>query len=171
MRYKYWLGVGASLILGLIFGAAGLSKLLHPAEAFKIFFNPFSPFPSLFTPDMARMVVIWLPRIELIIGLLLISGVATKLVATFSSVLIIGFIAANSWLISHGLGFEPCDCFGGEEIIAQAELTVRGSLYMDIGMLALVLATLFGYPGKFLLTRPWYLRAKVVDDSMSKEVS
>ena len=33
------------------------------------------------------MVVIWLPRIEFVVGLLLITGVAAKLVAVFSSLL------------------------------------------------------------------------------------
>ncbi len=86
-QYKYPLAVGASLILGLILGTAGLSKVLNPAETFKIFLDPFNPFPGLFTPEIARMVIIWLPRIELVVGLLLITGVAARLVAAFSSLL------------------------------------------------------------------------------------
>jgi len=120
---------------------------------------------------MARLVVIWLPRIELIVGLLLIIGVAARLVAAFSTLLIIGFIYSNSWLLAHGLGLEPCDCFGFNEALMQVELTVRSSLYIDAGMLALVLLILFYYPGKFIQFHPWYFKSKIADSPTDKEVS
>ena len=47
-QYKYPLAIGASLILGLILGTAGLSKALNPAEIFIIFTDPFNPFPRPF---------------------------------------------------------------------------------------------------------------------------
>ena len=168
-RYKYPLAVGASLVLGLILGTAGLSKALNPAETFKIFMDPFNPFPGLFTPEMARMVIIWLPRIEIVVALLLIIGVAARLVAAFSSVLIAGFIYCNSWLLVHGLGLEPCDCLSLDAVLAQGEITIRSSLYIDIGMLALVLIILFYYPGRFVRIRPWYLKSRTVDNRTQEE--
>ena len=150
MRYRQWIGVGAGIILGLIFVAAGLGKLLQ-AEAFKIFFNPF---PSALAPAFAEAVFVWLPSIELIVGLLLIIGVAAKLMAAFSSVLIAGFMANNSWLLSRGLRYEPCGCFGWVE----AKLSIVGALYLDIGMLALVLIILFCYQGDFFNSYPWFWR-------------
>ena len=165
-RYQAPIAIGASLILGLIFGTAGVSKLLNPADTFKIFLDPFNPFPGLFTPEIARLVIIWLPRIEIVVGLLLITGVAARLVAAFSSLLIAGFIYSNSWLLANGLGLEPCDCLGRENALVQGEITVRNSLYIDFGMLVLVLLILCYYPGKFVQFRPRFLKSKTADSSV-----
>jgi uncharacterized membrane protein YphA (DoxX/SURF4 family) len=166
MRGKYWLAVGASVILGLVLVAAGLGKLLQRAEAGTIFFASYPSYlPDFLLPAFFEVVFTWLPYIELIVGLLLIIGIAARLMAAFSSVLIAGFIANNSWLISQGLGYQPCSgCFGMLERITQARLSTVGALYMDMGMLALALIILFYYPGNFLTTRPWFLgRSKEVN--------
>ncbi len=153
MRYRYWVSVGASIILGLIFVIAGLGKLLSQAESFKTIFNPF---PDLLAPVFAEAVFSWLPYIELVVGLLLIIGIMAKLMAIFASVLIAGFIINNSWMLSRGLGYEPCGCFGIMERILQVELSTTGALYLDIGMLALALIILFWYRSNFLNIYPWF---------------
>jgi len=155
MRYKYWIGIGASIILGLIFFAAGLGKLLHQLlqqpEAFKIFVTPLPGFLPLF---FVKVVFIWLPRIELVVGLLLIIGIAVKLVATFSSVLIAGFIAINSLMIIQGLAHGRCpSCFG-----PQLALRAVDALFIDIIMVVLVLIILFCYQSNFFNIYPWFLK-------------
>ena len=97
MRYRYWVSVGASIILGVIFVVSGLGKLLSQAESFKTIFNPF---PDFWAPVFAEAVFSWLPFIELIIGLLLIVGISANLMAVFSAVLIAGFITNNSYLLT-----------------------------------------------------------------------
>jgi len=154
MHYRYWVSAGASIILGLIFVTAGLGKLLQQTETFKIFYTPHMPF---LTPVLASAVPIWLPRIELIVGLLLIIGIATKVTAIFSLVLIAAFIAINSWLLSQGLGYQPCACFGILERIFRGTFSTTGALYLDIGMLALAFITVFCYPRNLLATRFWLL--------------
>ena len=154
MRYRRWVAIGASIILGIIFVTSGLGKLLQQGETFRIFYTSDTTF---LTPALADTISVWLPPIELIVGLLLIVGIATKLIAIFSSVLIVGFITNNSWLISQGLGYEPCDCLGIIERILQVELSSVGALYMDIGMLALAFVAVFCYPRKLLTTRLWFL--------------
>ena len=154
LGYRNWVGVGASIILGLIFVVAGLGKLLEQAGTLGIF----STLPAAFsTPALAGAFSFWLPLIELIVGLLLITSIAAKPVAAFSLALIAGFIATNSWLLSQGLGDEPCGCFGIAETIAQFRLVVINSLYFDVGMLGLGLLILIYYPGKFSTLRPWFL--------------
>jgi len=155
MRYRYWVSVGASIILGLIFVTAALGKLLQQTETFKIFYTSDK---ALLTPALADAVAVWLPPIELVVGLLLIIGIATKLVAVFSSGLIAAFMVNNSWLLSQGLGHEPCDCFGVLEIIFQGSLSTTGALYLDIGMLVLAFIVVFCYPRHLLTTRLWFLR-------------
>ncbi len=153
MRYRYWVGVGASIILGLIFVASGLGKLLQQGETFRIFYTPDTAF---LTPVLADTISACLPPIELIVGLLLIFGIATKLIAVFYSVLIAAFIANNSYLLSRGLGYEPCECFGILEIVLGGKLSTTGALYLDIGMLALALIILFWYRSNFLNIYPWF---------------
>ncbi len=154
MSGKHWIGVGASITLGLIFIVAGVGKLLHQPEAVRIFFIPL---PDFLTATLTKAVFSWLPYIEFTVGLLLIIGVAPKLVATLSSMLIAGFIAHNALLISYGLWAEPCDCFGKLKIVPYTELSIIGSLYLDIVMLALVLIILFWHRGSFFNIYPWFL--------------
>ena len=157
MSGKHWIGVGASITLGLIFIVAGVGKLLHQPEAVRIFFIPL---PDFLTATLTKAVFNWLPYIELTVGLLLIIGVAPKLVATLSSVLIAGFIAHNGLLISYGLWAEPCDCFGKLKIVPYTGLSIIGSLYLDIVMLALVLIILFWHQSRFFNIYPWFLVRK-----------
>ncbi|MFQ6122219.1 MAG: MauE/DoxX family redox-associated membrane protein [Dehalococcoidales bacterium] len=149
-RYKHWIGVWACLFLGLIFVAAGLGKALHRAEAFMFF-------PDFLPPALAKVIFVWLPAIELTVGLLLITGIAAKFVATFSLMPIAGFMANNSLLLSLGLGYEPCECFGIAETLTQAKLSIIGALYLDIVMLALVLVILFCYQRNFFNIYPWFI--------------
>lgn len=155
MSYRYRLSVVAGIILGLIFITAGLGKLLYQLETFKVFYTP--PV-TLLPPALTNSIFIWLPSIELLLGLLLILGIAPKLTATCSSVLIAAFIANNSWLLSQGLGYKSCpECFGIWESIFMGELSTIGALYLDVGMLALAFIIVFCYPGNLLTTQPWFL--------------
>lgn len=152
-RYRHWIGVWATMLLGLIFTAAGLGKLVYRPEAF-VFAPDFLP------PALIKAFLIWLPGVEIIIGVLLITGVAAKFVASFSLVLIAGFIANNSLLLKLGLGDEPCDCFGMAETLAQERLSVIGALYLDVVMLALVVVILFCYQRNFFNIYPWFLKKR-----------
>jgi uncharacterized membrane protein YphA (DoxX/SURF4 family) len=156
MRYRYWAGVAASIILGLIFIAASLGKLPPSQAEVLVSILP----ESFLTPLLAQMVARWLPWAELVLGSLLIIGVAPKLMASFSSVLLAAFIFKNSWMIYHGLGDESCGCFEDFLGLPLSQLTNRGALYFDIGMLALVAIILFCYTGKFLTIRPWFFRKR-----------
>ena len=155
-RSKHRIGVGAGIILGLIFVTAGAGKLLHQPEAYKIFFTPFLDFlPPIL---MAKAFFIWFPRVELVIGLLLITGIAARLVAAVSLLLITVFITNNTLNLIKGLGGEPCGCFGAVDNVFEANLSVIGSLGIDIGMLALALVLLFYARRGFFNLYPWFLR-------------
>jgi len=160
MRYRYWISIGAGIILGVIFVVAGLGKALSEAESFKSIFNPF---PDFLAPFFSQAIDSWFPYLEIVIGLFLIVGVLPRLMAAISVVLVAGFITNNSWLISQGLGYEPCDCFGVVERIIQVEMSTVGALYLDVAMLVLALVVLFWYRRRFLNIYPWFLkRGKVV---------
>jgi len=153
MRNKHWVGVGASIFLGVVFTVSGLGKLFYQTETVEFFvFSEYLP------AALSKTVYLWLPRLELLVGLLLISGVAARLVTTVASVLIAGFIASNGWLMSQGLGEEPCGCFGMAERIAQLKITTMGALYLDVVMMAFAVVVLVCYQSNFFELSPWFLR-------------
>ena len=155
MRHRHWIGLASSIILGLIFITAGLGKLLDQDEIFGVLF---SYYPAFLTSAQAKLAFTWIPWIELIVGVLLITGIAAKFVASLSTLLIAAFITNNIWLINHGLGYKPCGCLGIAERIIQYKLSTLQSLYLDIGMLALVLVILLCHQSSFLNIYPWFLR-------------
>lgn len=152
-RYRHWIGVWGVLLLGLIFIAAGLGKLLLQSEDFELYI-----FPDFLPPAFSYAIYVWIPRLELAIGVLLILGIAAKFVTSLASLLIAGFITSNSLLLKLGMGADPCGCFGIAENIAQEKLSVIGALYIDGVMVFLVMVILFCYQRSFFDIYPWFIK-------------
>ena len=148
-----WFATGAGIVLGLIFLVAGLGKLLNPMDSSIIFV-----FPEFLPNAVDKFIYEWLPRIEILIGVLLITGIAARLVASLALALIVSMIANNSILLVQGLGDKPCGCFGEAERLAQLSLSVTGALYIDVAMLILGFVALLFYRGRFFNINPWFLR-------------
>jgi uncharacterized membrane protein YphA (DoxX/SURF4 family) len=129
-----------------------VGKLLNQVETFSIFFALFADFLLPFAPA----IYLWLPVIEIAIGLLLITGVLSRPAAALAVGLIAVFMANNIWLISHGFGAEPCGCFGALGEIAQLRMLTIGALGLDAVMLLLALATLFLARVSFFNINPWF---------------
>lgn len=153
MTRANWLAVGAGIVLGLIFLAAGLGKTLSQTDSFVIFV-----FPEFLPTALDKFIFRWLPSVEILIGVLLITGVIARLVASFALALTVGLIANNTILLIQGLGDKPCGCFGEAERLVQLRLSIAGALYIDIMMLVLGILILFFYRGKFVSISPWFLR-------------
>jgi uncharacterized membrane protein YphA (DoxX/SURF4 family) len=156
VRFKRWLGPGAGIILGLIFLLSGVGKLLNEYDVFFIFFTPFADFLLPF----ARLIYLWLPVVEIAVGLLLITGVLARPAAALAVVLIAIFLANNSWLIAHGFGAEPCGCFGVLEELARIRVLTIGAMVLDAVMLLLALAALFLARVSFFNINPWFWAEK-----------
>ena len=148
-----WLVVGAGIILGLIFLAAGLGKTLNQTESFVIFV-----FPEFLPTVVDKFIFRWLSYVEIVIGVLLIAGIVARLVASLALALTVGLIVNNGILLAQGLGDKPCGCFGAAESWAEYSLSVAGALYIDVMMLVLVVMVLFFYRGKFINFNPWFLK-------------
>jgi uncharacterized membrane protein YphA (DoxX/SURF4 family) len=153
MTRASWLAVGAGIVLGLIFLAAGLGKTLSQTDSFVIFV-----FPEFLPTALDKLIFRWLPGVEILIGVLLITGVIARLVASFALALTVGLIANNTILLIQGFGDKPCNCFGAAERWVQLRLSIAGALYIDIVMLILGIMVLFYYRGKFISINPWFLR-------------
>lgn len=112
---RRWLGIGASIIVGLIFCIAAWSKLFGPPATtglVYVFGLPYQFMPA----ELIRIVRVWLPYIELVGGALMIVGIAPRFMSIIALALIAAFILTNSLLIGRGLGTSPCGA--GDDVTA-----------------------------------------------------
>jgi len=144
-KWKYWVGILASIFLGMTFIVAGISKFYAPVKEFELL-NILDFLPA----TLVGTINILLMSAELALGIFLVAGIAVKFVACLSLPLIAGFITTNILMIV--LGLEDClDCFG-----EFGKLTAVQALYFDGVLVALVVVILFFYRGGYFKKRPWY---------------
>jgi len=128
-RVQWALAVG----LGAIFVYASLDKIAHPADFARIIYHYriLGPNESM-GPLPANLLAVTLPWVELLAGLLLISGAWRREAAAVVSGLLVTFIAAVAWALFQGIDIENCGCFSvsGEGRGAGIKL-----LLGDLGML------------------------------------
>lgn len=126
-----WLSTVARLILGVVFVAAGTTKIgdlaasARAVAAYRLF-----PF------EVSRFIGAVLPFLEIALGLLLILGLASRLAAVVAGVLLIVFIAgiASAW--ARGLRID-CGCFSqGGDLAANVRPQYFIETIRDIALLA-----------------------------------
>lgn len=143
-KAKYWLGILASIFLGMLFVVAGMGKWFSGVVEFQLLTTQ-----NTLTAFLATCLMLG----ELLIGILLASGILVRAIASFSLLLTAGFITNNILLIASGLGSAPCGCFGMGN-----RLSVIDSLFLDGVMVALAVTILCWYPARFFEARPWFWR-------------
>ncbi|MEU3453015.1 MauE/DoxX family redox-associated membrane protein [Micromonospora sp. NPDC006766] len=127
-----WLGVAVRLGLAAVWLFAGATKVGDlPASGRAV--NAYQVMPY----DLATVIGAALPFVELALGVLLLAGLATRLVAGVSAALLVVFIAgiASAW--ARGLAID-CGCFGsGGQLAAGQAPTYLPEILRDLGFLAL----------------------------------
>jgi putative oxidoreductase len=97
---------GAQVVLGLLFLAAALAKIVDPASLAREVHNfRLVPFWS------EHLVAITLPWVELVAGLALVLGIRARAGAWLTGALLVGFTIGVVLAMARGLNFE-CGCFG-----------------------------------------------------------
>lgn len=76
------------------------------------------------------------PFIEIALGLLLLLGIGTRLVAVLSVVVLVAFIIAISQAWARGLTID-CGCFGGGGQVAPGQTAYPQEIARDIGFMVL----------------------------------
>jgi uncharacterized membrane protein YphA (DoxX/SURF4 family) len=129
-----WLGTAGRLTLGVVWVAAGVVKLPDPAAALRAV-RAYRLLPEVLVAPVA----FGLPVVEIGIGLALLAGVAVRLAAVSSAVLLAVFTAAvvSAWL--RGLHID-CGCFGNGGEVGAAQTRYASEVLRDVGLLALSLA-------------------------------
>jgi len=146
----------------LIFLVTGFIKLPVQTDAYTILLVVRRETILLWLGDYVHIIVPWL---EIILGLFLISGVAARLTALASSVLIVVFICNNIWLIREGVDLRSCHCLGDAMTRLLASISATEALYIDFAMLGLIFLILAFYPEKWFSLRPWFLRNRPQGES------
>lgn len=119
------------LVLGAIFITAGIPKILDTASFAGMVYN------YQLLPDwLINLTALFLPWLEVLVGVLMISGVWLPGVVILYNGLMIAFIAALSFNMARGLDVS-CGCFFNDpgdiidiKTIARDGLILAGSLYL-----------------------------------------
>ena len=127
-----WVGTAVRLGLAAVWLFAGAAKVGDLAASGRAV-NAYDVMPF----EVAKVVGAALPFVELALGVLLLIGLATRVVAGISAALLLVFIAgiASAW--ARGLSID-CGCFGsGGELAAGQSPTYGPEILRDIGFLVL----------------------------------
>lgn len=138
-KYGSWFGLLSRLILGGVLFAAGWLKIFTPAKS-QMAVRAYEVLPIW----LANFLGIALPWLEVGFGILLIIGVAVRLSAIVSGVLMVLFIAAISQAWVRGLSID-CGCFGGGGTVDPGETKYLSEILRDIAF-ALLALYLIRYP-------------------------
>ncbi|MFE7590892.1 MauE/DoxX family redox-associated membrane protein [Kitasatospora sp. NPDC057512] len=118
VRAWEWTGTAARLLLGVVLGYAGLLKVQDLAEAGRTVV-----LYRIVPEDTAQLIGGVLPFIEVSLAVLLLAGLATRVVAAGAAVLMVVYIAAIASVWARGLSID-CGCFSSGGTVTDG--AVRG---------------------------------------------
>ena len=108
---------GVSLALGAVFVYASLDKIAHPGEFARIVYRYRLAGPTaslgVVPPNLVAVILPWL---EVLTGLLLITGVWRREAAAVAGAMLVTFLGAVGYVMWNGIDVAHCGCFsvGGE---------------------------------------------------------
>ena len=125
-----WLSTGARVILGGVLLVAGAAKIVDPqasvaaVRAYELL------------PDSLVTGVGWgLPFVEVVLGVLLLAGIAVRPAALATAVLLVVFIAAVASAAARGLSID-CGCFGGGGPVPRGQTAYAAEIVRNLALLA-----------------------------------
>ena len=155
-----------AILIGLVFLASGLLKLMDPVGTGLIVSEYFKFFHLGFLQGAAKGFGMVLSLVEAITGAALLTGVHRKITAIITSVLIIFFtiITLILWIANPEM---DCGCFGEAVHLTHGQTLVKNLILLALGLIAFLPFQNFGVPRKgkyaaFLLAVPslifalWY---------------
>lgn len=137
-----WVTLLARLVLGLVFLIAGLQKLPSPALAVEAV-QAYQILPD----SLATLWGYGQPGLEIALGVLLILGLGTRLVAIVTGLLLLVFIGGLASVWARGIAID-CGCFSGGGPVASAQTHYPLDLLRDAGLLALAAIIAVWPPGQ-----------------------
>ena len=133
LKIHHIISIIIRFILGAIFIAAGIPKILDVASFASVVYN-YHLLPDIFINIFA----ITLPWLEVIIGAFLIMGIWMPGTVIIYNLLMIAFIGALTFNTIRGLDIS-CGCFGSES----GDIIDMGTIFRDIIILSASMYLLF----------------------------
>jgi len=128
-RVRDVVGTVARLGLAAVFLVSGVLKAIDP-DATYVAVRAYDVLPKAGVALVAGI----LPWLEIVLGLLLLAGLATRVVAVASAGLLVVFIAGVVQAWARGLSID-CGCFGGGGAVDPGQTTYGLELLRDAGFL------------------------------------
>jgi len=138
-KLQPWIGLVCRLTLGGVLFVAGYLKV-DKLEVSQMAVRSYELLPI----PIANFLGQTLPFFEVVIGLLLILGAATRSVAALGGFTMFIFIIAIGQAWARGLNID-CGCFGGGGTVAPGETRYLQEILRDAGLVAMALF-LLRYP-------------------------
>jgi uncharacterized membrane protein YphA (DoxX/SURF4 family) len=130
-RLSSGIGLLARLGLAAVWLISGAIKVADPGQTY-LAVQAYDVLPD----SLVGVVATAMPLAELVFGVLLLLGAATRITAVASAALLVAFIAAVAQSWARGLTID-CGCFGGGGEVAPGETAYPEEIARDIGFLAL----------------------------------
>jgi len=125
------LGLLARLCMAAVWFISGIAKAVDPRTTL-VAVRAYQLFPD----SVAELLAAVLPYFEIALGLLLVLGLATRLAAVLSAVLLVAFIAGVISAAARGLSID-CGCFGGGGDVGSDQTAYTAEILRDLGFLLL----------------------------------
>jgi hypothetical protein len=156
--------IGAILI-GLVFFAAGLLKLIDPVGAGLIVEEYFKFFQLGFLSPVAKFIGVTLSLWEAITGAALVTGVYRKFFSITASVLIGIFTLVTFflWIFNPSM---DCGCFGEAIHLSHLQTFLKNIILLFVGIVAFVPFRDYGNPKRKKLVTFWISAASIVGMSI-----
>lgn len=138
-KLQPWIGLLSRLVLGGVLLVAGYLKV-GTLDKSQMAVRAYELLPI----QLANFLGLVLPFFEVVIGLLLILGAATRVVAALGGFTMFIFIIAIAQAWVRGLNID-CGCFGGGGEVAPGETRYLQEILRDAGLVAMALF-LIRYP-------------------------
>ena len=136
-----------AILIGLVFLASGLLKLLDPVGTGLIVSEYFKFFHVGFLQGTAKALGMVLSLVEAITGAALVSGVYRRLTAAVTSLLIVFFTAITVilWIANPAM---DCGCFGEAVHLTHGQTLLKNLVLLALAVIAFVPFQNFGVPRK-----------------------
>ncbi len=125
-----WVSTAARLVLGAVLVVAGAVKVVDP-QASVAAVRAYELLP----PGLETAVGWGLPFLELVLGLLLLTGIAVRPTAVATAVLLGLFVTAVASAAARGLSID-CGCFGGGGPVPPGQTAYAAEVVRDLALLA-----------------------------------
>lgn len=122
-------GLAARLLLAVVFLISGIAKAADPAQT-KVAVKAYQLLPD----SLAETVAAILPYLEIAVAIILLLGLATRLGALLSGLMMVAFLIGVTSAAARGLSID-CGCFGGGGTVQTGATEYTLEILRDTGLL------------------------------------